>query len=380
MKYVKRRIGQKYEIANINGSIDGIYTVDEIKGLLSVGERIKGVGYIEGELVVTPTSNLWRHDKVLMSKNKLLSGTYTGIKGFDIEFKEDGRVIALPLESSFLDFVRENAVNGRFVFAIPDIVTDLSTGFLPHWLNYDKSHINIFLDLPRKLKDIQNVAIPSIDGTLVISDIQFNGVVDTVHGTGDTSFVIPRGNGSFTFPVVNLEYRTVGVADIDKLYLPSIKNLGKDSINRYDSSNRLEVHLGKDLKNMYRFLNSKPVPVDEILGSTKLMLTSDIIYLDEDCQLESVDLHSYRMDNKYYDCYIFVVHESMYKKLSRKFKRKDKFGYDLVFTGVLTYKTQDELEDIETNISMYCENHRRYFVRCLTTSDEGKVTKLELVR
>lgn len=48
--------------------------------------------------------------------------------------------------------------------------------------------------------------------------------------------------------------------------------------------------------------------------------------------------------------------------------------------GYLSYKTQDELEGIETNISMYCENHRRYFVRYLTTSDGVKVTKLELVK
>ena len=46
MKYIKRRVGENYEVIDSVGSVDGIYSLQELKTLLDSGIDIKGVFYV----------------------------------------------------------------------------------------------------------------------------------------------------------------------------------------------------------------------------------------------------------------------------------------------------------------------------------------------
>ena len=181
MKYIIKKLPNDiYIVLDTDTNTSTKYSYSDLKKLSDNGVYIRGVAYIEGELVASPVIPLYSINNSLMAKNKMLTGKVTGVDGFDLKFEND-KVIALPLDLSFYEFVRENKTGNKFVFVIPDGVTELFHGFISGGFDVDED-IGVYLDLPDSLKKVGNRALCFDKQTdAKILGIGFNGILDHIY-------------------------------------------------------------------------------------------------------------------------------------------------------------------------------------------------------
>lgn len=378
MYYVAKKVKDRYQIKDTESSEVLIKSYNELMIMYRSGVEIKGVSIVEGVLTVTPSSNIWGLNDKLLAKNKLLTGTYTGIKGFDIDFKDDGKVFALPVDREFAEYVVENAVDHKFVFALPDIITDLSDNFLSKLDALIQHPIDIVIDLPKSLVNIGRNGLITYSDNFIVRDIKFNNIVKGIRTFGGSSVSVTRGYGNdkFTIPVNNLDCFTLRLRGINELYLPDIIKTAKYSINICES-NRIKVYLGKGLRSITNFFFHRKI--NDNLSSLELMTSTAITYLDEDSDIGYIGFHMDEKISDYFCSYIFVLSESLYEKICERLKSKRGIiRHSNIFIGILTYRNREELDDIDTNIFKYCDNYSKYFSRYLTKEDGGKFTRLRL--
>lgn len=400
MFHVKRVVGDKYEILDSDSNSTRVLDLESIKAMVDAGAKIKGVAYICGELTVTPVPPLYSLNRKELARNKLIKGNYTGVKGFDLDVDEDkGRVIAKSLTREYVEYILEHSKDNRFVLAIPDIVTDISSDFVSlcfsslSWLK-DSEHINVCIDLPLSLKNINTRAFSYYgkgSGAHIVS-MRFNGVADEIDSSsrhsvldgssasctiGDTHVTVQdKSDVVIRSRVLNPYSVTLNCYTSNHIYLPDTEILKFASIRRKFSG--FNIHLGRGIRSISNFLNAVG-----FADKFAMDFNPDIVFIPDGCELSMIDFSEDGLfaNNVETDLssYIAVLSESMYEELVRRYESgrlRIKTSDKKWMVGILTYRNQEELDDIEKNISNYTYN--RSFSEYFTSSSIGKFTRLRL--
>lgn len=386
MFYVSRKVGKKYGVIDTNDGVEEFYTIKALKEFIDSGVQIRGVDYIYRKLVITPVSVV--ETKNLAAKNRIVSGTSTGIDGFDLKFEGD-KVIALPLTDEFFEYANKNSKNNGFVLNIPDMVTHLSDKFFnPRNSNHYSTNYSIIL--PSSLVEIGGSALSSH----LIGSVSINSNITRVcSGDISGSLRLSRSilkNG--VFHVRCLEKDSLFLHSIQYLSLPDIEYLSKGAINFNNYRNNLIVHLGNRLVKLYNFVNpfyylfsSK----SRVSVSKALMNRATIVYLDDNCILDDINmsiddddgrycLFTSRRDSIYLSSYILVMSSRLYKRLESLLYSHDLHCEIGVAIGVVTYENEQGREWLEQNLDIACQHHKKYFKTYLDEPDLGTVKRLEL--
>lgn len=376
MFYVSRQVGRKYGVVDTSDNIEEFYSKSELEHYYNSGIEVKGVGYVKNKFTITPSvSALSRHNS---AKNRLLRGTSTGLKGFDLKFEGD-KVIALPLTEEFFDMVKEVAVNNRYILTIPEIVTHISDDFFnpPTSFTNGSSYVRFSVVLPKSLVVIGSGALSSF----LIEHIEFTGKIDVIARGKSLNSVITSGTSDIK--VKRLEYRSIFASS--DLYLPDIEYMDESSIDYRNYRKNLSVYLGKNIKELTNFV----VPIETYLGdnyrkvSSHLMHRATIVYFNDDCDLRKLDMNfdldRYFDYDKYYahlSSYIFVMNESLYKRVSHLFN-SDNLNNNVVI-GIITYKFDSELKSLRDNLSNCCtKGYKKAFKNYFTKEDLGTYKLLQ---
>ena len=386
MFYVSRKVGKKYGVIDTIDGVEEFYSIKAIKEFIGSGVQIRGVDYIYRKLVITPVSVV--ETKNLAAKNRIVSGTSTGIDGFDLKFEGD-KVIALPLTDKFFEYANKNSKNNGFVLNIPDMVTHLSDKFFnPRNNNHYSTNYSIIL--PSSLVEIGGSALSSH----LISSISINSNITRVC-SGDISESLRLSRSTLkngVFHVRCLEKDSLFLSNIQYLSLPDIEYLSKGAINFNNYRDNLIVHLGNHLVKLYNFVNPfyysfNPKPKCSI--SKTLMNRATIVYLDDNCILDDINmsidddegrfsLFTSRKDSTYLSSYIFVMSSRLYKRLEKLLYFHDLHCEVGVAIGVVTYENEQGLDWLEQNLSIACQHHKKYYKTYLDEPDLGTVKRLEL--
>lgn len=376
MFYVSRQVGRKYGVVDTSDNVEEFYSKSELEHYYNSGIEVKGVGYVKNKFTITPSmSALSRHNS---AKNRLLRGTSTGLKGFDLKFEGD-KVIALPLTEEFFDMVKEVAVNNRYILTIPEIVTHISDDFFnpPTSFITGYNYVKFSVVLPKSLVVIGSDALSSF----VIEHIEFTGKIDVIARGKSLSSV--RTSGTSDIKVKRLEYRSIFASS--DLYLPDIEYMADSSIDCNNYRKNLSVYLGKNIKELTNFV----APSEVYLGdnyrkvSSHLMHRATIVYFNDDCDLRKLDMNfdldRYFDYDKYYahlSSYIFVMNESLYKRVSHLFN-SDNLNNNVVI-GIITYKFDSELKSLRDNLSNCCtKGYKKAFKNYFTKEDLGTYKLLQ---
>ena len=382
MFYVSRKVGRKYGVIDTTDGVEEFYTMKALKEFIDNGVQIRGVEYIRKKLVITPISIVENRNSA--AKNRVVSGTSTGIEGFDLKFEGD-KVIALPLTDKFFEYAERNSKNGGFVLNIPDMVTHLSDKFF-NQRNSSHYNTNYSVILPSSLVEIGVSALSSH----LISSISINSNITRVC-SGDISgnLMLSRNtlrNG--VFRVRCLEKDSLFLHSIQYLNLPDIEYLAEGAINFNNYRDNLIVHLGNHLVKLYNFVNpfyyhfnSKP----KCSISKTLMNRATIVYLDDNCMLDDINMS---IDNRFQgfyndgdsllSSYILVMSSRLYKRLENLLYLHDLHCEVKIAIGVITYENEQGLAWLEQNLCTACQHHKKYFRAYLDESDLGTVKRLAL--
>ena len=381
MFYVSRKVGKKYGVIDTIDGVEEFYTIKALKEFIDSGVQIRGVDYIYRKLVITPVSVV--ETKNLAAKNRIVSGTSTGIDGFDLKFEGD-KVIALPLTDEFFEYVNKNSKNNGFVLNIPDIVTHLSDKFFnPRNNNHYSTNYSIIL--PSSLVEIGGSALSSH----LISSISINSNITRVC-SGDISESLRLSRSTLkngVFHVRCLEKDSLFLSNIQYLSLPDIEYLSKGAINFNNYRDNLIVHLGNHLVKLYNFVNPFYFSFNSKLKvsvSKALMNRATIVYLDDNCILDDINMSidddggRYCLDSIYLSSYILVMSSRLYKRLENLLYFHDLHSEIGIAIGVVTYENEQGLDWLEQNLDIACQHHKRYFKTYLDEPDLGTVKRLEL--
>ena len=323
----------------------------------------------------------------MAAKNRIVSGTSTGIDGFDLKFEGD-KVIALPLTDKFFEYANRNSKNNGFVLNIPDMVTHLSDKFF-NPRNSSHYNTNYSVILPSSLVEIGVSALSSH----LISSISINSNITRVC-SGDISGSLRLSRNTLrngVFHVRCLEKDSLFLHSIQYLNLPDIEYLAEGAINFNNYRDNLIVHLGNHLVKLYNFVNPfyysfNPKPKFSI--SKALMNRATIVYLDDNCILDDINmsidddgrycLFTSRKDSIYLSSYILVMSSKLYKRLENLLYFHDLHSEIGIAIGVVTYENEQGLDWLEQNLDIACQHHKRYFKTYLDEPDLGTVKRLEL--
>lgn len=395
MKYIKKKLDSDI-YAVLDTDIDEIknYSYSELKYMYDNGTYIRGVAYIEGDFIVTPVVPLYSvTNEYLMVKNKLLLGVATGVKGFDLKV-EGNDVFALPLSSDFYDYVNRNKTGDKFVFVIPDGVTELNEEFLVNGF-FSLKDIKIFVDLPESLRVINTSSL--ISNKSYISNIRFNSVVDIRnsieepirydYGYGFSCSISDTNCGymyEFRSKVLNVNSicfssRLYTEDEFINLRLPDTECINESSI--FTDIARLNIFLGDSIREIHPF-SASPF-YDKNVEASEIMGYASTVYIPDNCILDKVGLCSNFYEDDMYSSYIAVLSDSMYSSLKIRYSQGELIiekdpNKCCCWVGVLTYSTDEELDTIKDNIELYLSDPEKYFSRYLTSDDFGKIIKLEL--
>lgn len=386
MFYVSRKVGRKYGVIDTTDGVEEFYTMKALEEFVESGVPIRGVDYINRKLVITPVSIV--ETRGLAAKNRIVSGTSTGIEGFDLKFEGD-KVIALPLTDKFFEYANKNSRSNGFVLNIPDMVTHLSDKFFnpSNSSHYDTSYSVI---LPSSLVEIGSSALSSH----LIRSLSINSNITRVcSGNISGSLRLSRNDlSNGVFHVRCLEKDSLFLHSIQYLNLPDIEYLAEGAINFNNYRNNLIVHLGNHLVKLYNFVNPfyysfNPKPKCSI--SKTLMNRATIVYLDDNCILDDINmsidddegrysLFTTGKDSAYLSSYIFVMSSRLYKRLEKLLYFHDLHCEIGVTIGVITYENEQGLVWLEQNLASACQHHKKYFKTYLDEPDLGTVKRLEL--
>lgn len=396
MYYVVRKVGMGYEILDDSCNSKQVLDKSDIKSMVDRGMYIRGVAYIEGVLVITPVVPLYKIDRTIMARNKLLAGTHTGVSGFDLKLS-GSNILALPLEEEFCHFINKHKTGDKFILVVPDGVTELDKGFLCAGFD-DNEDTKVYIDLPESLKFINIDALQSdaFSGLSVIG-LRFNGVVDRVYGATSFSYAdyvysscyLGRSSfiNSYEFKVRHLETGSLEWSANDthsdnsiRIDLPATEVLCESSIRA--GGNDLEVFLGKSIETIYPF--SDALFQLESISTSDIMMYSRIVYIPDNCNLNKISMGNFSKYEDYTNCcssYVVVLSDNEYNELKRKLLNNELVidsSDPSCYVGVLTYSSESELKQLKDNLRRYIYNYRKYFSNYIAQNDIGKIVKLEL--
>lgn len=391
MLHIKSAKDDKYEVFDSDSREVKVLSVEDIESIEASGSHIKGVAYIDNLLTITPVPPLYTTDRNELAKNRLVRGSYTGVEGFNLEVKGD-RVIAKSLDEDYWDYIVKNKTDYRFVLAFPDIITDISEGFLSGCLDYfDFGYVSIVLDLPSSLKRIASSALSLEDYDAKVAGIIFNGVVDEIksttgHRSGTCQLDEDNEIESLTIRVRKLNTRSIGLpfsTFINTIHLPDTEEISFLSIA---SDGYSSIYLGESIRSLSHI--TTPL-VKRSQDSDAIMRMADIVYLPDKCNLSQINWDRYDPTNSdlyfrdAYNSYIVVLSGDMYNELFKRYNNGELIFNGSEFNswvGVLIYTNEEELEDIKRNIRSYIKDYKKYFSSYLNNSDFNKIKRLELKR
>lgn len=377
MFYVSRKVGRKYGVIDTNDGVEEFYTIKALKEFIDNGVQIRGVEYICKRLVITPISIVENRNSA--AKNRVVSGTSTGIDGFDLKFEGD-KVIALPLTDKFFEYTNKNSKNNGFVLNIPDMVTHLSDKFF-NPRNISHYNTNYSVILPSSLVEIGGSALSSY----LISSISINSNITRVC-SGDISGSLRLSRNTLrngVFHVRCLEKDSLFLHSIQYLNLPDIEYLSEGAITFNEYRDNLIVHLGNHLVKLYNFVNPFYYSKPKCSISKILMNRATIVYLDDNCMLDDINMSTDRFQGFLYDgfllsSYILVMSSRLYKRLEKLLYLHDLHCEVKIAIGVITYENEQGLAWLEQNLCTACQHHKKYFRTYLDESDLGTVKRLAL--
>ena len=386
MFYVSRKVGRKYGVIDTTDGVEEFYTMKALKEFIDNGVQIRGVEYIRKKLVITPIFIVENRNSA--AKNRVVSGTSTGIEGFDLKFEGD-KVIALPLTDKFFKYAERNSKNGGFVLNIPDMVTHISDKFCyPAFRIYD---VACSIILPSSLVEIGALALSSslIDKISLSS----NTIERVCMGNYfESSLKLTRNSlKDGVFHVVYLEGGSLLIESVKYLSLPDIKYLAEGAIIPYSfrDSGNLVVYLGRFLTKLYNFVKPSHYYTNRSV-SKELMRRATIVYLDDNCMLDDINMSidnsqgwynssvHYPDEGFFLSSYIFVMSSRLYKRLEKLLYWHDLHCEVKIAIGVITYENEQGLAWLEQNLCTACQNHKKYFRTYLDESDLGIVKRLAL--
>ena len=391
MLHIKSVKDDKYEVFDSDSREVKVLSVEDIESIEASGSHIKGVAYIDNLLTITPVPPLYTTDRNELAKNRLVRGSYTGVEGFNLEVKRD-RVIAKSLDEDYWDYIVKNKTDYRFVLAFPDIITDISEDFLSGCLDYfDLGYVSIVLDLPSSLKRIASSALSLEDYDAKVAGIIFNGVVDEIksttgHRSGTCQLDEDNEIESLTIRVRKLNTRSIGLpfsTSINTIHLPDTEEISFLSIA---SDGYSSIYLGESIRSLSHI--TTPL-VKRSQDSDAIMRMADIVYLPDKCSLSQINWDRYDPTNSdlyfndAYNSYIVVLSEDIYNELVKRYNNGELIfnGSELnSWVGVLTYTSEEDLEDINKNMKKYVKDYKKYFSSYLTKDDFNKIKRLELKR
>lgn len=336
------------------------------------GIHIKGVAFIKGVLTVTPVPPLYTLNKVDLARNKLVRGSATGVRGFDLEVVGD-RVIAKPLSSDFVDYVKKHKTGYNFVLSIPDIVTDISPDFLKGCIDNLK-RINIALDLPSSLITIGSYALR--EGMLSdIGNIIFNGVAESI---GEGKRYRPTYELETQASYINIKVRNISKNSID-LYVNS-----NTTLDLIDTEVLKSQSIARGIKNLNIILGTGIKYVGNFLSpiiSTEYKDFFDIVYIPDNCQLREVDVGSNDNRNELFcfNTYIAVMSDSTYDDLCERYRDNRlviTHSKSRIRVGILTYSNQVELSDIQSRLRLIIRSNANWVLEH-TSKDPKRFTRLK---
>ena len=371
MFYISRRRGSKYGVVDTSDGVEEFYTKERLKSFYDRGIDIEGVSYVDGLFVVTPTIRV--DSKESAAKNKLMLGTTTGHKGFELKF-EGNKVIALPINKEFLlNLKKISGTKSKVVLSMPDVVTHIADGFHKTGTGTPTRFI---VSLPRSLKEIGADAFTLPD----VCTLKFNSIVDKVHSSkrGEygsslwlTKDVVPNN----IIPVREFYTNSVlFVGDYDTMVkLPYTKILHTFAFGTSSDLN-LSFELGKDIELVSDFVKAR---FNEGFKVFSIMRVSPIVYFDKDSspRFNLVSKTKSYRNGKDISSYIYVMHESFYNRYLDVFNKGT--GNDYAMVGIITYKNDDELNKLKSNLVDYCQDYTKHFKVRLTRKDLGKFVVLK---
>lgn len=372
MFYISRRKGNKYGVVDTSDGVEEFYTKERLKRFYDRGINIEGVSYVNGLFVVTPTIRV--DSKKSAAKNKLMVGTATGHKGFDLKF-ENGKVIALPITQEFLYNLKNiSGTKSKVVLSMPDVVTHIADGFHKKGTGTPTKYI---INLPKSLKEIGADAFTIPD----VCTLKFNSIVDKIHGSKNGIYgsslwidkdVVPNN----IIPIKEFDsYSVLFSGDYNVMVkLPYTKILHTYAFGTNSDLN-LSFELGKDIELVSNFVKAR---FNESYKTFNIMKVSPIVYFDKDSS-PKFNLVSEAQKNfrgyKYISSYIYVMHESFYNRYLNVFNKGT--GNDYAMVGIITYRNDDELNKLKSNLVDYCQDYTKHFKVRLTRKDLGKFVVLK---
>lgn len=398
MYYVNRKVGRKFEVIDTEDGVAELYTKKALKEFTEEGIRINGTCKIGSKFAVIPVGNLVNLDSMGMAKNKLIRGTCTGIVGFDLDIKDD-EVLALPLGNEFYKYAKNNSSESIYILQIPEGVTKLDNDFTKNFNVIQFDELFLCIEIPTTLS---NICCDSFSNWRV-AKVKFScDVIDRLYSESDIygyTSIRSLVDGD-TFRVKELEGRCIDIFGMSTLRLPDITKLGNECIGKNFNRCITEFYLGKDITYLGDFCHNVRNTVKtskddtmyeelEYLNDAHLTRYANIVYIPDNCKLREINFISsplYRKSDlgtlhkpvspSEYGSYILVCSESEYRIL------KGYLNEDLISTqvaiGVLTYKDDKDLKDIQTHIREYCKDYRNHISNYFTKDSLGYATLMSL--
>lgn len=384
MFYVSRKVGKRWGVVDTSDNVEEIYSTKALEDIYRRGIDIKGCAYVRRKFSITPV--VLCTDKKVAARHKMVKGAATGVRGFDLKFEED-KVIALPLKEEFLSEVLEHSHRFGYTLEIPDIVTHISNNFLGIFKSGRLSQLDgysLSIRLPNSVKEIGSRALNCI----YLDDIEIRGSLDRVCSGSDfineSSLKCTRNRNMLS--VKYLERYAISVSS-NELYLLDTVFMDYNSIFFHRYLRNPQIFLGKSIEILSNcivpyvlFLNTKEYRVSI---SKQLMCSATIIWLPDDCKsIRVVDMNkeeeeSFVSDERKVNSYIFVIHSKLYiTKLQRLFE-ECKIGNSTA-VGIITYQNSDGYSWLRSNLTYFCEHHKKGFENYFTEETLGKCIRLRL--
>lgn len=398
MYYINRKVGRKFEVIDTEDGVAELYTKKALREFTDEGININGTCKIGSKFAVIPVGSLINLDSRGMAKNKLIRGTCTGIVGFDLDIKED-EILALPLDTKFYEYARDSLNESIYILHIPDGVTKIDKQFLKNLNNTQLNDLRLCFELPLTVSSICCSSFSSWR----VSKIKFGcEVIDKIYNEDLSHYYISIRSltDNETLRVREIEGRCIDIYDIQRLILPDIVDLGNDCMRKIYNRSITEFYLGKDITYLGDFChnvmktvknsdNYKSTEELEYLNESYLTRYANIVYIPDNCNIRELNFVSSTLYKKpsfatlhkplepsVYGTYILVCSESEFRSL------RGCLSEDLISTqvaiGILTYKDDKDLKDIQTHIREYCKDYKNHINNYFTKDSLGYATLMSL--
>lgn len=403
MLYVSRKISDDtFEIKDTESNNCFIKAWNELEAMYDQGVHIQGVirfkrTYSWDGLVINPVGFQVELTPSKMLRSKLLTGSTTGIEGFEI-IKDDEKGYLCRLDGIKLNaFLKKNNVKHGFVLKIPDFITYIDSDFATKVRGLD---YYIHIELPSSLISINSYAFGSSCETNDICSVHINSILDTIGDRREFWYVhFPLSKYLYRdrYNVLNVRYlytSSFGLEGVQgildgktDLYLPYIEVMEKDCFV-FGSISPVMLHIGKRLRGIEAVLyDTAGSYKEEDSGfhitygwESSLMRETVIFDIPDNSGIGYIDLIRDRLigGNNCIDfsSYTLLLSEYEYRRLKNVIDSAEL--NKSVALGIIVYKTKEEYEDLKSNLIQYFMDYENYFSNVLSMKSLGKTELLKL--